>query len=114
MRAAARFQRHLDRRQPFKKSQQLTPPQIAPQHRSAGGIDPMQREHRLGRVDGDAFNLGHGRSPVRVSTTELWHQMPRGRPPQRKSRRRIPPKPVGAREVGGLRCAHPPYASLPK
>src|SRR5947207_9078553 len=39
---------------------------------------PLQCEHRLGRVDGNALNLGHGRPPVRVSTTELWHQMPRG------------------------------------
>jgi len=29
MRAAARFQRHLDRRQPREEGQQLTPPQIA-------------------------------------------------------------------------------------
>jgi hypothetical protein len=30
MRAATGFQRHLDRRQPFKEGQQRTPPQIAP------------------------------------------------------------------------------------
>ena len=66
MRPAARFQHHLDRRQPFKEPQQLTPPQIAPQYRSAAGVNPMQRKHRLGRIDGNARNLGHGRSPVRI------------------------------------------------
>jgi hypothetical protein len=50
MRAAARFQRHLDRRQPFEESQQLMPPQISPQYRSASDINPMQRKHSLGPV----------------------------------------------------------------
>ena len=54
MRAAARFQRHLDRRQPLKECQQLTPPQIAPQYRAPRAVNPMQRKHRLGRVDGNA------------------------------------------------------------
>jgi hypothetical protein len=68
-----------------KKRNRSRPPQIAPQYHTAGDVNPMQRKHRLGPVDGNARNLGHGRSPVRVSTTELWHQMPRGRPPQRNS-----------------------------
>jgi hypothetical protein len=40
MRAAARFQRHLERRQTFEKTQQFTAPQIAPQYRSARAINP--------------------------------------------------------------------------
>jgi hypothetical protein len=78
--AADQKVRHHAGRSVARKAQQ-----IAPQYHTAGDVNPMQRKHRLGPVDGNARNLGHGRSPVRVSTTELWHQMPRGRPPQRNS-----------------------------
>src|SRR5215471_9137239 len=107
MRAAACFQNHLDRRQLLEEWQQFPPPDIAPQHRSAGVIDPVQREHSLGRVDGNSLNLAHGRSPVRVLTTELWHQMPRGRPPQRNigtARQPVPSPPSRRPSTASLTC----------
>ena len=75
MRTAARFQRHLDWRQPVKVLQQLAPPQVAPQYHPAHSVYSMQREHRLGRFDRNPLNFAHGRSPVRVLTAELWLQM---------------------------------------
>ena len=42
-------------------------------------------EHGLGRVDANAFNLGHGRLRSWLMTTQVWHAMPWGRPPQQSS-----------------------------
>ena len=138
MRAAARFQRHLDRRQPFEEAQQLTPPQIAPQYRSVGNIDPVQREHRLGRVDGKALNLGHGRSPVRVFDGRTLAPDAAGPSTPTEKAQRIPPisghgRPsfgkitdngclasavmtMGRRNAvrGGMRSASPPYTQIMK
>src|SRR5205823_2359391 len=55
------------------------------------GIDPMQREHSLGRVDGNAFNLGHGRSPVRVFDSRTYGTRCRGAVHPNGKAQRIPP-----------------------
>jgi hypothetical protein len=45
-------------------------------------LDAMQGEDGLGRVEANALNLGHGRLRSWLLTTQLWHSMPWGRPPQ--------------------------------
>jgi hypothetical protein len=45
-------------------------------------VDAMQGEDGLGRVEANALNLGHGRLRCWFVTTQFWHAMPWGRPPQ--------------------------------
>src|ERR1700735_3454510 len=61
MRAAASLHRYKGGRALTKERDQLGPPQVDPQHRSIRCIHRMQRDYRLGRVDGNAANLSHGR-----------------------------------------------------
>jgi hypothetical protein len=54
--------------------------EFAPQHRAFLLINAMQGEHALGRIDHNPLNfmwtvLGW------CLTTQLWHEMPLGRPP---------------------------------
>jgi hypothetical protein len=61
VRAAAGFQGNLGAGAPLEEGQHLRTTQIDAQHRPIRLIDGVQREHRLGRVDANALNLGHGR-----------------------------------------------------
>ena len=57
--------------------------EINAKDRPLGLVDAMQGEHGFGRVDGNAFILGHGRlRSWMVDNTQFWHAMPWGRPPQ--------------------------------
>src|SRR5208337_6585 len=81
MRTGARFQGDLGRGQLLEEGDHLRAAKIGSQHRMARLVDAMQREHSLGRVDANATNLGHGRLRSWWLTTQFWHSMPWGRPP---------------------------------
>ena len=61
MAAATGFQGNLGGRQLGEEVDHLPAAQIEPQRRPLRLIDAVQREHGFGRVDGNAFILGHGR-----------------------------------------------------
>jgi hypothetical protein len=60
----------------------LTRNTALPTHRLAGLVDGVQGENGFGRIDAYALNLGHGRLRSWLLTTQFWHAMPWGRPPQ--------------------------------
>src|ERR1700689_1540341 len=61
MRAAAGFQGDFGRWEFLEERDHLRAAKIGSQNRPVLLIDPVQREHGFGRVDGYTFILGHGR-----------------------------------------------------
>src|SRR5215213_2117908 len=82
MRAATGFQGDLGAGTLLEEGKHLSAAKIDAQHRTIRLINGVQREHRLGRVDANALNLGHGRLLSWSMTAQVWHPMPWGRPPQ--------------------------------
>jgi hypothetical protein len=85
MGAAARFQGNLGRRQVPEEGGHLSAAKIGSKHRMTTFVDAVQGEDGLGRVEANALNLGHGRLRCWFLTTQLWHSMPWGRPPQQSN-----------------------------
>src|SRR5829696_10471051 len=82
VRAATGFHGDLGAGALLEEGQHLGTAQIDAQRRPICLVDRVQREHRLGRVDADALNLGHGWLLSWSVTAQVWHSMPRGHPPQ--------------------------------
>src|SRR3954471_20266983 len=82
VRATTSFHGDLGSGALLEEGQHLCTTQIDAQHRPIRLIDGVQREHRLGRVNANALNLGHGRLLSWLMTAQVWHPMPWGRPPQ--------------------------------
>ena len=85
MRTAARLQSNLGGGTLAEEGDHLGTTEIDPQHRLAGLVDGVQGENGFGRIDANALNLGHGRLRSWLLTTQYWHWMPWGRPPQHLS-----------------------------
>src|ERR1700712_5414275 len=85
MGAPAGFHHHLGRRELAEEGFHLGAFEIAPQDGAVELVHAMQREDVLGGVDGDALIL-HADGPWLRMTTQLWHAMPWGRPPQQRPR----------------------------
>src|ERR1700712_4097622 len=83
MGAPAGFHHHLGRRELAEEGFHLGAFEIAPQDGAVELVHAMQREDVLGGVDGDALIL-HADGPWLKMTTQLWHAMPWGRPPQQR------------------------------
>jgi len=82
VRAAARFHGNHGRRVPFEERHQLRAAEIDPQLGLTCLVYTVQGEYGLGRVEANATKLGHGRLRFWLLTTQFWHTMPWGRPPQ--------------------------------
>src|ERR1019366_6702682 len=61
VRAATGFNGDFGGEKLLEERQQLPTAEVGPQDRPVPGVDTMDGEDGFGRVDGDAFILGHGR-----------------------------------------------------
>jgi hypothetical protein len=73
MGAAAGLHRNHAPRQLAEKIQNLCPPQLLPQNRSACAVGSMQLEYILLQIGSDRDNLRHDRSPLWIVADPPWH-----------------------------------------
>jgi hypothetical protein len=68
VRRCARLHPHQAGRQLLKEGQDLTPPQLTPNHHRPCLINTMDLEYRLGEINTDRDNVSHGWLPFHVVT----------------------------------------------
>src|SRR3954469_7345124 len=82
VRTAACFHDDFSGGKLFEEGHHLRTTEIGLQYSSASIVDAVKGEDGLGRVDANAGKVGHGRLRSWFLTTQFWHPMPWGRPPQ--------------------------------
>jgi hypothetical protein len=76
VRAAARFNRHLARRQVAEERQHLIPSQLLAQNTKPQRVSAMRLKNIRRQVEPDRDNLRRNRPPVWISRTHLGTSMP--------------------------------------